>query len=78
MIARREFNALLGGAAVAWPLAGRAQQTKVYRIGALLVGNADVDSFRTELREELRRYRYVEGQKSYLRISAGAWRTRSR
>ena len=38
------------------PLAGRAQQPKVYRIGALLVGNADVNSFRTELREELRRY----------------------
>jgi putative tryptophan/tyrosine transport system substrate-binding protein len=77
-VKRRDFLTLVGGAAAAWPLAARAQQTKVYRIGALLVGNADVDSFRTELREELRRYRYVEGQKSYLRISAGAWRTRSR
>ncbi len=49
---RREFITLLGGAVtVAWPLAARAQQTKVYRIGALLVGNADVNSFRTELRE---------------------------
>jgi hypothetical protein len=45
-IGRREFVTLLCGAA-AWPLAARAQQTKVYRIGALLVGNADVDSFRT-------------------------------
>ena len=36
---------LLGGAA-AWPLAVRAQQTKVYRIGALLVGNADADTLR--------------------------------
>ena len=59
---RRAFITLLGGAAIAWPLAARAQQMKVYRIGALFVGNADVNSFRTELREELRRYGYVEGQ----------------
>jgi putative ABC transport system substrate-binding protein len=58
---RREFITLLGGAA-AWPLAARAQATKVYRIGALLVGNADVDSFRTELRDELRKSCYVEGR----------------
>src|SRR5262249_6706463 len=59
---RREFITLLGGAGVAWPLAARAQQTKVYRIGALVVGNADVDSLRTELRETLRKSGYVEGQ----------------
>jgi putative tryptophan/tyrosine transport system substrate-binding protein len=58
---RRKFITLLGGAA-AWPLAAREQQTKVYRIGALLVGNAGAYSLRTELREELRRYGYVEGQ----------------
>ena len=59
---RREFITLVGSAAIAWPLAARAQQTKVYRIGALFVGNADVDSLRTELREALRKSGYVEGQ----------------
>jgi putative ABC transport system substrate-binding protein len=59
---RREFITLLGGAAAAWPLAARAQQTKVYRIGALVVGNADVDSLRTELREALRKSGYIECQ----------------
>ena len=59
---RREFMAVLGGAAAAWPLAARAQQTRVYRIGALFVSNADVESFRTELREELRKSGFVEGQ----------------
>src|SRR5437870_4780798 len=58
---RREFIAGFG-AAIAWPHAARAQQPKVYRIGALLLGIADADSFRTELREELRRFGYVEGR----------------
>src|SRR5262245_49524528 len=58
---RRDFLTLLSGAAV-WPLAAWAQQTKVYQIGALFVGNADVESLRTELREALRKSGYVEGQ----------------
>jgi putative ABC transport system substrate-binding protein len=64
---RREFITLLGGAAAAvspplWPLAARAQQTKVYRVGALLVGNADADLLQKEMRGELRKAGYVEGQ----------------
>jgi putative ABC transport system substrate-binding protein len=58
---RRKFITLLGGTAVVWPLAARAQQRKVHRIGALILGNADAESFRTEMREELRKSGYVEG-----------------
>jgi putative ABC transport system substrate-binding protein len=58
---RREFITLVGGAAAAWPLAARAQRTKVYRIGALLLGNADADAFRTTMREELLKSGYSEG-----------------
>ena len=60
---RRDFITFLGSGVVGWPLAARAQQQpNVYRIGALSVGNADVESFRTELREALRKSGYVEGQ----------------
>jgi putative ABC transport system substrate-binding protein len=59
---RREFIFTLGGAAAtsAWPLAARAQQAK--RVGILDLGNADAQSFRTELREGLRKSGYIEGQ----------------
>jgi putative ABC transport system substrate-binding protein len=59
---RREFVTLLVGAAAAWPLAARAQQSKVARIGALYIGLADSESFKKELQEGLRELGYVEGQ----------------
>ena len=62
---RREFITILGGAAVAWPLAARAQQpAKTYRIGMLetvspALNAPELDAFRKGLRE----LGYVEGQK---------------
>jgi putative ABC transport system substrate-binding protein len=58
---RRDFITLIGGAA-AWPLAARAQQSRIARIGALYIGLADAESFKKELREGLRELGYVEGQ----------------
>jgi putative ABC transport system substrate-binding protein len=59
---RRDFIKVIGGTAVAWPFATRAQQSKVARIGALYIGTADAESFKKELREGLRQLGYVEGQ----------------
>jgi len=61
-IRRRDFIALLGGAA-AWPLAARAQQPKVYRIGLLETVSVTLNSANyNALRQGLRELGYVEGQ----------------
>ena len=61
---RREFITLLGGA-VTWPLAARAQQAAVARIGVMLIarlespeGRANLDAFRRGLAE----LGYIEGR----------------
>jgi putative tryptophan/tyrosine transport system substrate-binding protein len=61
---RRDFITRLGGAAVAWPLAVRAQQpAKVARIGYLGLGPASAWSTRVEaLRAGLRDLGWVEGK----------------
>jgi putative ABC transport system substrate-binding protein len=60
-VRRRDFFTLLGGAA-AWPVAARAQQTQMHRVGALILGNADAEAFRKEMREGLLKAGYVEGR----------------
>jgi putative ABC transport system substrate-binding protein len=60
---RRAFITLLGGAAAAWPLVGRAQQASTAKVGLLWPGAGPPISPRMEsFREGLRRSGYVEGQ----------------
>jgi putative ABC transport system substrate-binding protein len=80
---RREFIALIGGTAVAWPLATRGQQTgKASKVGYLGSSSAAlephyVDAFRQKLRalgyvdgENITiEYRWAEGQDDRLRWS---------
>jgi putative ABC transport system substrate-binding protein len=65
LLKRREFIALLGGAAAAWPLAARAQQgERMRRIGVLLSqpeSNAEPQGLAT-LRNELRRLGWTDGR----------------
>jgi putative ABC transport system substrate-binding protein len=63
-IRRRAFMTLLGGAAVAWPLATRAQQPgKFARIGHLDLGPASARESRVAaLRTGLRALGWVEGE----------------
>ena len=64
---RREFMTLLGGAAVAWPLAARAQQPDGgRRIGVLIAGQAQDDSIAQAqvgaFRQELEKLGWAEGR----------------
>jgi putative tryptophan/tyrosine transport system substrate-binding protein len=83
MIARREFMALLGGAAATWPIAARAQQPRLPVIGFLSSGTPGafehiVGAFRQGLGEvgyvEHRNvgieYKWAEGQVDRLRVLA--------
>jgi putative tryptophan/tyrosine transport system substrate-binding protein len=60
---RREFIRLLGGAAAAWPLAARAQQSAIPTVGVLWPGAEPPAPPRMEsFRQALRQMGFVEGQ----------------
>ena len=63
---RRNFIALLGSAAVAWPLGARAQQAaRVRRIGVLMAfaeSDREAQSWVAAFREELRKLGWMEGR----------------
>jgi putative ABC transport system substrate-binding protein len=62
---RREFLGLLGGAAVAWPLAARAQQAgRIWRIGVLHGVPAEASVAVRAFRQRLGELGYVDGQNS--------------
>ena len=71
---RREFITLLGGASVAWPVAARAQQERLRRIGVLNGGveNGTGSAAITALLEGLNKLGWIEGRnlKIDLRISS--------
>jgi ABC-type uncharacterized transport system substrate-binding protein len=71
---RREFIALLGGAAAAWPLAARAQQARVYTIGVLTLTSPSPEPLLKALLEGLRDLGYVEGHNLRLEIRSATGR----
>jgi putative tryptophan/tyrosine transport system substrate-binding protein len=69
---RRKFIALLGGAAAAWPLSARAQQSdRVRRVGVLMTTANDAQGQPqiTAFREGLEKLGWIEGRNIQMTIA---------
>jgi putative tryptophan/tyrosine transport system substrate-binding protein len=75
-MSRREFIALLGGAAAAWPLAARAQQDGRVRRAGWLIGGTEGDAGPrasvAALREGLAKLGWIEGRNLHFEFRFGA------
>ena len=73
---RREFITLIGGAAVSWPLATRAQQgERIRRIGALFgvtLDNPDVQARYAAFRQGLQQLGWTEGRNLHIDVRSFA------
>jgi putative ABC transport system substrate-binding protein len=76
---RREFITLLGGAAVVWPLAARAQQReRVRRIGVLMSYAADDPAGQARLlafAQELAQSGWIDGRNVRIDVRYGCGRS---
>ena len=71
---RREFIALLGGAAIAWPLATRAQPSeRVRRIGVLFSAPVEGHPYLLAFLDEMRRLGWEDGRNLRLDIRGGLY-----
>ena len=71
---RRDLIWALSGAAALAPMVARAQPKQARRIGALILGNADAETFRKVMREGLSKAGYLEGRDVALDIRSAEGR----
>ena len=75
-VARRQFISALGGAAVTWPLAARAQLSHPMRRIGVLIGTAESDfdgqNRLATLRKGLQELGWIDGQNVHIDIRWGA------